>query len=101
MANPAGYLYRVGQSRTRRKKAPVVYESNPVGEPAIEPQLAAAIADLSKRQRICVVLAYGFEWTYAEIAETLEVGESTVRRHVERGLDRLRKFIVKEERRDA
>ena len=46
LANPAGYLYRVGQSRTRHKKVPIVFGTSSFDEPLAEPQLASAISDL-------------------------------------------------------
>jgi DNA-directed RNA polymerase specialized sigma24 family protein len=101
LANPAGYLYRVGQSRTRGNKRPVVFGTTMSDDPVVEPQLAAAVAHLSERQRVCVYLAFGFGWTRSEVADLLGVSEDTVQKHVQRGLDRLRKVIMKGEPRDA
>lgn len=101
LSNPAGYLYRVGQSRTRNRKVPVVYEVRTFDEPIVEPELLTAVRKLSERQRVCVFLAFGFGWTRAEVAELLGVGEGTVQRHIDRGLDRLRKVLVKEGRQDV
>ena len=101
LSNPAGYLYRVGQSRTRRRKVPVVYEIRTFDDPVVEPELEAGLASLPDRQRACVFLVFGFGWTAIEVAKLLGVREATVRKHVDRGLQRLRKIIVKEERRDA
>jgi hypothetical protein len=60
MANPAGYLYRVGQSRTRQRRVRFVPYTPAIGMPEIEPVLQRAIAKLSEHQRIAVVLTHGY-----------------------------------------
>lgn len=94
MDNPAGYLYRVGQSRTRARRRhrafPPVSE---LGLPEVEPGLVRALGALSERQRVCVVLVFGLEWTHQEVADLLELSRSTVQNHVERGLQHLRDEI--------
>ena len=94
MENPAGYLYRVGQSRTRRLRRHVVFP-RPArnGIPEVEPELAAALRSLSERQRLCVVLVYGFEWTHQEVADLVGLSRSSVQNHVERGVNHLRRAI--------
>lgn len=95
MGNPAGYLYRVGQSRSRpRRRAPVVFPAPAeVGLPAVEPRLPAALAALSERQRACVALVHALGWTHQETAELLGLSRSSVQNHVERALERLRQAI--------
>jgi DNA-directed RNA polymerase specialized sigma24 family protein len=92
--NLTGYLYRVGQSRTRRNKTPVLFERATLYEPLVEPALRAALAELPQRQRVAVFLAHGAGWTHAEVAELMGVKAPTVQKHVERGLVRLRQLIV-------
>jgi DNA-directed RNA polymerase specialized sigma24 family protein len=92
MANPIGYLYRVGQRAARRRRPappadPVMPEHRP---PWVEPGLSAALARLSPRQREVVVLVDAFEWTHREVAELLGIRLSSVQTHLERGLARLR-----------
>jgi RNA polymerase sigma-70 factor (ECF subfamily) len=91
MQNPAGYLYRVGRSRGRPDRRPIVL---PMADPdtpvRVEPGLPAALAKLSDGQRTSVMLVYTFEYTFAEAAELLGVSKSTIQTQVERGLDRLR-----------
>jgi DNA-directed RNA polymerase specialized sigma24 family protein len=92
--NKLGYLYRVGQSATRR------YASRPVprllhvtvqqSPPDIDPGLLPALARLSEQQRTAVVLVHAFGWTQTEVAHLLDVTVSTVREHITRGLSRLR-----------
>jgi len=92
MANPVGYLYRVGQRAARRRRP--VPAADPIGQehrpPWVEPGLSAALARLSPRQREVVVLVDAFEWTYQEVADLLGIRASSVQTHLERGLARLR-----------
>ena len=100
MMNPVGYLYRVGQSRTRpRRQHPLRPEwRTPDNEPRhFEPGLAPALAALSEAQRVAVVLVHGFDWTLHEVAEFTGVTISTVQTHLERGLRRLRTALEVEE----
>ena len=91
MDKPVGYLYRVGQSRSRSRREPVVFPvPAEVGMPWVEPGLAGALAALSEHQRVAVVLAHGFGWTHREVGDVLGVAASTVQNHVERGLANLR-----------
>ena len=99
MDNPAGFLFRVGQSRSRRllrwrrrrAQFPAVVVSGSM--PWTEPQLPAALAELDEDQRTAVVLVHCFEWTYAEVAELVDVPIHTVRNRVHRGLTRLRRSL--------
>lgn len=94
MENPAGYLYRVGQSRTRlRLRRPHFAAPSEIGIPHIEPALAQALLSLGERQRVCVVLVFAFEWTHQEVADLLDLSRSTVQNHVERGVQHLREVI--------
>ena len=92
--NKLGYLYRVGQSATRRYAArpvPGVLHVRAVQQsPDIDPGLLPALAQLSEQQRTAVVLVHAFGWTQTEVAELLDVTVSTVREHITRGLTRLR-----------
>ena len=94
MDNPAGYLYRVGKNRSRsRRRAPSLPPIHSVGLPEMEPRLPALLSALPERQRVCVVLVHGFQWTHAEVAVLLGVSISTVRNHLARGLASLRKEL--------
>ena len=92
MANPAGYLYKVGRSRSRRlfRLGPVLPAVNPERVPAVEPGLPRALGRLSERQRVVVVLVHCLEWTQTETAELLGVSVETVHTHLNRGMNRLR-----------
>ena len=94
MANPAGYLYRVGRSRTRGRRRPVVFASPAdVSTPWVEPGLAPALAALSEQQRVVVVLVHGYGWSQREVADLLDVATSTVQTYLERALGRLRSAL--------
>jgi RNA polymerase sigma-70 factor (ECF subfamily) len=95
MDNPAGYLWRVGQSRTRRlaRRAlcfPVVDTQR---DPWVEPGLPAALRQLTESQRIAVVLVHGYGWTMREVGELMGVAVTTVQNHLERGLAKLRRAL--------
>ena len=95
MDNPAGYLYRVGQSAARkhRRRSPLFPPVAVSEMPAVEPRLPAALIQLSQSQRVAVVLLYALDWSEREAAEFLGVDRSTVRRHRDRGLKKLRKAL--------
>jgi len=101
MKNPAGYLYRVGQSRARRgifrKPPPFEPPQLPGPQKWFEPELAPAIAALSEKQRAAVVLVHGYGWTITEVAEMWGVTFPTVRAHIDRALTSLRKRLGVEE----
>lgn len=95
MENPAGYLFRVGSSKTRRirRRTPLLVEPPAEGIPDVDPELPGALARLPDRQRVCVVLAVSFGWPLTEVADVLGVSVSTVRNHVDRGLKKLRRKL--------
>lgn len=91
MRNPTGYLYRVGQSRTRERKRPVVFAPRPDGDPAwVEPALLGVLGELTEAQRTAVVLVHAYGWTHREVAELTGVSASSIQTHLERGLAKLR-----------
>jgi RNA polymerase sigma-70 factor (ECF subfamily) len=92
MDNPAGYLYRVGQSAARRqfRRPPLLPASASAGLPAFEPGLAPALASLTEVQRSAVVMVHALGWPIVDVADLLGVDESTVRTHIRRALDKLR-----------
>ncbi|MGI8756581.1 MAG: RNA polymerase sigma factor [Acidimicrobiales bacterium] len=90
MENPAGYLYRVGSSRSRPRDVRVPAAHHEPVAVGFEPNLAPALARLPKRQRDAVVLVHGCGWTYQEVADALAISKSSVGTHVRRALTRLR-----------
>jgi RNA polymerase sigma-70 factor (ECF subfamily) len=92
MDNPAGYLFRVGQTAARQlsRRAPTFPTPPSSKLPDFEPGLLPALAALSEQQRLCVVLVHGFGWPITEVAEWLDITHSTARTHLMRGLEHLR-----------
>ncbi|HEV7721923.1 MAG TPA: sigma-70 family RNA polymerase sigma factor [Iamia sp.] len=90
MDNPMGYLYRVGQSRTRRRRPGLLPAPEAVGMPDVEPALVPALRALPDTQRTAIWLVHACGWTYVETAEAMGVSPSAVGTHVKRAMDRLR-----------
>lgn len=88
--NLTGYLYRVGQSRTRRRRTRALFSPPEQREPWYEPALAASLAQLTEAQRSAVVLVHGFGWTMREVADCTGIKVTSVQNHLERGLRKLR-----------
>lgn len=91
MDNPAGYLYRVGQTAARRAVRPHGYlpVPTPVEVPEVEPRLVPALEALTEPQRVCVVMVHAYGWGHTDVAELLEISPSSVRTHVSRALANL------------
>lgn len=94
MHEPVGYLYRVGQSKSRPRLTP---RPDPMPqeqkEPWVEPALPNALGRLSRNQRMAVVLVHGYGWQQHEAADVMSVSEATVRTHLRRGLSHLRSTL--------
>jgi DNA-directed RNA polymerase specialized sigma24 family protein len=87
------YLYRVGQSRTRRLRRPrrtMFTGTSGAAIPDVDPRLAGALAALPDRQRVAVTLVHGHDWSHADVATVMGVTPSTVSTHVARALAQLR-----------
>jgi RNA polymerase sigma-70 factor (ECF subfamily) len=96
MDNPAGYLYRVAHNHARkvRNGRRVSLPQAPLAAvPWVEPGLPDALARLSQRQRVAVYLVFGLEWSTSEVATFLGVSKTTVQKHVERGMEKLRRRL--------
>lgn len=92
MDNPAGYLYRVGQSEARRHFRPQGFlpPAAAAGLPEFEPALAPALEALTEPQRVGVVLVHALGWTLRDAAGVLDVDVSTLRTHISRAMTKLR-----------
>lgn len=95
MDNAAGYLYRVGQNRARRRRLlPATEPDQPMASDLwVEPGLGPALLSLSIRQRQTVVLIAGYGFTFKEAADLLDLSISSVQTHHKRGLARLRSAL--------
>lgn len=92
MENPVGYLYRVGQSKSRRyRRNRILFPEVDSDElPHVEPALPGALEQLSARQRAAVALIHVDGMSEREAAEAMGISRATVRRHARRGLSKLR-----------
>jgi DNA-directed RNA polymerase specialized sigma24 family protein len=93
MEHPIPYLYRVGQTRTRRLRRrwrPTPPREPVASMPDVDPRLAGALAALPERQRVAVLLVHGHDWSHGEVAVLMGVAPSTVATHVARALEHLR-----------
>lgn len=96
MGNPAGYLYRVGQTSAKRyrRRPPALTDGPPGNDPPwIEPDLDRAMEQLTARQRAAVVLVRGHGYSLSEVGQMLGISPSTVERHIERGMRKLREAL--------
>ena len=93
IANLPGYLFRVGQTRGRRRRQPVLFAVPDTRDHSFEPGLPAALAGLTQRQRVAVVLIHGYSYTLREVAELTGIRQTTVQNHLNRGLARLRSTL--------
>ena len=95
IANPVGYLYRVGQTSARRqmsrRRVPFhAGEPERAVLPDVDPAVGATLASMPQRQRVAVTLVHGYGYRHREVAELLECSPSTVANHVRRGMTKLR-----------
>ena len=96
-ANPAGWVYRVGLNwatswrRKLRREVPRSDSLDPAARavPDVEPELDAALAELSLEHRSVVVLRYLLDWSEIQTAEALDIAPGTVKSRLSRALDRL------------
>lgn len=99
MTNPAGYLYRVGQSSLRRRRFRDRQRSSLIPDvvardsPPFDDALFAALKRLTEAQRVSVVMVHMYGFSYRDVADVLDVSEAAVTNHVHRGLARLRRIV--------
>ncbi len=97
MDNPAGYVYRVGSHYAARlvpirpPRFPLPITQDP--HSWIEPGLPKALARLTRRQRIAVVLIRAYGYSFKEVAELLGSSVPTVQTHLDRGVAKLRTLL--------
>ena len=92
MQNPSGWLFRVGQSKSRRYfRRPVRLPApRSASEPTVEPGLPRALKAIPPAQRVAVLLTRGFGYTVREAADIIGVSPSTVQQNADRGLAQIR-----------
>jgi DNA-directed RNA polymerase specialized sigma24 family protein len=90
MENPAGYLYRVAQSSSRKRMQGFLPWPGDRDAPMVEPGLPAALAELPDGEARAVWLVSACWWSHREAAEALGLTTSTISTQVSRGMIRLR-----------
>ena len=102
-SNRRAYLYRAvlnearasrrssARRRSREEKARERQESTVAEE--VRPEIFGAIERLSVRQRAVIVLTYWNDLDPASIANLLDIGEGSVRRHLARARAHLREYL--------
>jgi len=102
VANVEGYLYRAVLNTARtyrraelRRAAREARTASPAATTAteVQPEIWAAVARLSVRQRAVTVLTYVEDLTPAQVATRLGMSEGSVRRHLARARARLRRML--------
>ncbi len=97
MENRVGYLYRVAQSKARRHhrwRRDVSFPPEQLSfDATTDVGLHLGLGRLSEPQRMAVLLVHAHGWSYAEVADVLDIRVSAVRNHVHRGLTKLRTHL--------
>lgn len=101
--NQRAYLYRAvlnacnshgrSQSRRRHRERRVLARPEALMVDGPGPDLSAALDSLSVKQRAVVHLTYWEDLDGAEVAKRLGISEGSVRKHLGRAKDKLRKLI--------
>lgn len=96
MANPTGYLFRVGQNKARRlipRSRRFSRDGVTYSEPWMEPGLEQAWSSLSERERVVAGLVHAFDWTLSEVADLLGVSKGTAQSYEKRAMLKLRRAL--------
>ena len=103
MQNPAGFLYRVSQSRARRyrrwKRAADLPAEIASGQPeqAGDGRLAEALARLSRDERTVAVVVHAYGYSYEQAADLLGITPAAVRNRLHRAMAKLRRDLKEED----
>lgn len=99
MANPLGYLFRVGQSSLRRERrirgrsGEFRVDDYVVDTVDFDADLFAALRRLTPDHRTAVVMVHMYGFPYREVADLMDVSEAAVTNYIHRGLKRLRQLL--------
>jgi RNA polymerase sigma factor (sigma-70 family) len=91
VANVARSSYR--STMRRRAREVKTAQADIAYQPEVRPEVLEAVGTLSPRQREVVYLTYWEDMDEATVAATLGIGRGSVRRHLGRGRDKLRKIL--------
>ncbi len=101
MDNPAGYVFRIGQTRARPhvrwRARRDLFPTEEIAERQVDVtgmiDLIQALEGLDADQRTAVMMVKSFGYSHREVANLLEVSESVVNNLVHRGLLKLRTLM--------
>lgn len=100
--NPAGLLFRVGQSKARRhlrwRRDGWDLDRSAAEQVLPDVDLQRALRSLSPKHRTAVLLVHGFGFTYQAAADLLGASEPTLRNQLHRAMRRLRELLDEEAR---
>jgi RNA polymerase sigma-70 factor (ECF subfamily) len=99
--NPAGLLFRVGQSAARRhrrwERGRVSFPAEPAWAatyaPELDDEVVQALRKLNPPRRTAVLMVHGYGFTYREVASMLGITETAVTNHLHRGVSQLRRIL--------
>jgi RNA polymerase sigma-70 factor (ECF subfamily) len=92
------YRRSVRKDRAVARLAAGADAATPAPEPDALDELAAAIRELPRQQRLCVALFYLDELSVAETAQALDLSEGAVKYHLHQARGRLRTLLTDQER---
>ena len=96
MANPIGYLFRVGQTAVRphwswlRRSSVSLPPERAVSDDLSHVDLGELVASLPMKERCCVLLVHAHGWSYQDTADALGISVTAVTNHVHRGMKKLK-----------
>jgi RNA polymerase sigma factor (sigma-70 family) len=91
-----GYVRHVRKEARYELMAETPDDAEITFDPGLKMDLDAALAQLSTAERLCVSLCSGAGLSHPEAAEALNLPLGTVKSHVKRGLDKLRRLLAPE-----
>jgi RNA polymerase sigma factor (sigma-70 family) len=107
LTNPEGYLRtaivngahdaRRSHQRRSNRELRIVHAERPAHDQPAETQLLRVLAGLPYDQKAALVLRFWGDWDEQAIADALGCRPATVRSHVKRGLDALRRDLASKE----
>lgn len=91
--NEARSFRRSADRRLARDRASAAMRQPLEGAAELRPEVLEAVRTLSVRQRAVIVLTYWEDLTPVEVGARLGIGEGSVRRHLARARERLRRIL--------